>query len=59
MMCQSSIMQQGALYTYLTYITAQLWLAHQNIVYTANVVHEYKPKMFALICQNTANFNGY
>ena len=59
MMCQSSIMQQGALYTYLTYITAQLLLAHQNIAYRANVVHEYKPKMFALICQNTANFNGY
>ena len=28
MMCQSSFMQQGALYTYLTYITAQLLLAH-------------------------------
>ena len=38
--------KQGALYTYLTYITYQKWLLHSNIAHMANILYGHKDQIF-------------
>ena len=54
----ASTMQQGALNTYLTYITQQIWLPHSKYsTCSQHAVLAYRPNSFAYICQNRTNWN--
>ena len=53
-------MQQGALYTQLTYITEQIWLPHCKYnSHNQHALRLYRPNIFAHICQNTTSCNRY
>ena len=57
-MALAPTVQQGALDTYLTHITEQIWLAHSN--YNSNGQHTiwaYRLKLFANMCQQITNCN--
>ena len=46
-----STIQQEALYTYLTYITEQIWLPYSNHISLYQHVRAYGPNIFAYITQ--------
>ena len=53
-----STMQWGALYTYLTYISEQIWLPHSKYSsHSLKPTWAYRPNIFENICQNTTNCN--